>query len=241
MATDDACCDCYRRFARKFNSDHWLNLVEAQAVSDKALYDRLKSNWAAVGSVSGLVSGFTYIASNNDIQFTQSGPFSEHRIHLFGLLSMLAFIISLQATLFSSSLFGMINLMGVENINWFVRRNWWLLDLPLILCATSIGLMLLSALVSIGGIVYEWVYWIIFAVGLCTMSFFVMIYLRIQRQMYARTVYLRDQGAIEVVLAGDSKKNDDYTPPKDNNEAIALNSTEMGDQRVSQDGKEFRE
>ena len=65
---------CYRRFAGKVNADEWLNLVEARSVTDLDLYHRLKSNWSAVGGVSGLVSGFMYIASNNDINFTQNGP-----------------------------------------------------------------------------------------------------------------------------------------------------------------------
>merc|ERR1711971_720645 len=123
---------CYRRLARRVNDDEWLNLVEAHTVSDKEMHDRLESNWTAVASVSVLVTGFTYVATNNDVTYTMPGPLSEHRVDLFGFFSMLSFGFALQATLYSAGLFGMINLLGVENVNWFVRANWWLIDLPLL-------------------------------------------------------------------------------------------------------------
>ncbi len=52
---------CFRKFARKFNGDEWLNLVEAHSVSDKELHERLEQNWTAVAGVSGLITGFTYV------------------------------------------------------------------------------------------------------------------------------------------------------------------------------------
>ena len=145
---------CYRRLFHRINLDTWLTLAETESISESDLHRKLNSNWSAVGAVSGLVSGFTYIASSTgDIEFSQSGYFGDQRIHIFGLLSMLSFIASLTATLFCTLLFGMMNILGEENTNWFVTKNWWVIDAPLNSLVIATIFMLASALVSIGGIV----------------------------------------------------------------------------------------
>ena len=183
---------CYRRFAHKSNSDFWLNLVESGKISQEDLFNRLNANWLAVGSVAGLVSGFTYIASSTgDIEFTQHGFFGDSRIHVFGLLSMLSFIVSLSATLFSSLFYGILNMMGVENTNDFVIGNWWFINAPLKMLTVSVGFMLLSALVSIGGVVDTWVYRVILAVGICFIALFAIIFARVKRQLNTKQAVWR--------------------------------------------------
>lgn len=202
---------CGRRIASKINSDEWLNLVEAHTVKEEELHKRLESNWTAVAGVSGLITGFTYVVSNTDITFGQDGPLSEYRHDLFGLFSMLSFLTALQATLFSAGLFGMINLLGEENTNWFVQQNWYIIDLPLICCIVSIALMLISALISIGGIVSNWVYYTILTVGVVAGLGFMITFTRIQRQMYQRTVMLKNRRRMESQIGngGVSRENDD--------------------------------
>lgn len=184
---------CGRAFAHKVNADEWLNLVESHTVTEKDLHTRLEQNWTAVAGVSGLVTGFTYVVANTDITFTQGGPLSEYRHDLFGFFSMLSFLTALMATLFSAGLFGMINLLGEENTNWFVIQNWYIIDLPLVSAITSIALMLVSAMISIGGIVEKWVYYTILAIGVIFGCCFSIVFCRIQNQMYKRTFAMKNK------------------------------------------------
>lgn len=194
-----------RRFLRKVRADEWLNLVEADSIEPEELYARLKTNWTTTGSVSGLVSGFTYIASHTDTVYSQTDTapqiLSDHRVHIFGLISMLSFIISMFATLFASGLYGLVNVLGVEHVNWFVKHNYYLIDLPLFLCCAGIGLMLFSAFVSIGGIVYPWVFWVIFSLGCFSSLGFICVFWRLQRQMYTRILNMRDRDVRESRLS----------------------------------------
>eukprot|EP01084_Bolivina_argentea_P094938 170691_1 len=203
MAEDDyknpnnADHSCFRRMASKFNGDEWLNLVEADSVSEEELHNRLEQNWTAVAGVSGLITGFTYVVTNSDITFTHGGPLSTYRHDLFGFFSMLSFLTALQSLLFSAGLFGMVNLLGVESTNWFIKRNWWIIDVPLVCCMSSIGLMLVSAIVSIGGLVNKWVYYTILVLGIGSFLCFACIFFRVQRDMYSRTLMLKNKKKVD--------------------------------------------
>ena len=154
-------------FVVKLRMDFWLQVLRTD-ISDEDLYGRLSNYWSTVGSMSGLIAGFTYIASSSgDIEFTQNDGFlGENRIHIFGLLSMTSFIISLSSSILAASLFGMVNALGQSDAKWFVEDNWWMIDMPIQFCNVGITLMLASAMVSVGGIVTDWVYWTIIAFGI---------------------------------------------------------------------------
>ncbi len=99
---------------------------------------------------------------------------------------MLSFITALQSLLFSAELFGTVNLLGVESTNWFVYRNWWVIDVPLVCCMCSIGLMLVSAMVSVGGLVTKWVYYTILVIGIASFLCFACVFFRLQKDMYGK-------------------------------------------------------
>ena len=80
-----------------------------------------------------------------------------------------------------------------ENTNWFVTKNWWVIDAPLNCLVIATIFMLASALVSIGGIVDTWVYNTILAVGICFALFFAFVSVRVQRHMVERTLFMKDQ------------------------------------------------
>ena len=87
-------------FAAKLKIDFWLQALRTD-ISDEDLFDRLSNYWSVVGSMSGLIAGFTYIASSSGgIEFTQNDGFlGENRIHIFGLLSMTSFIITISSAI----------------------------------------------------------------------------------------------------------------------------------------------
>ena len=177
-------------FAVRLRQDFWLNVLQTD-ISDKDLFDRLTNHWSALGTVSGLIAGFTYIASSSgDIEFTQNdGYLGDHRIHIFGLLSMLSFIISLSA----ASLFGIVNSLGYRNAKWFVKDSWWLIDLPIKLNIAGIIVMLASAMVSVGGIVTDGVYWTIVAFGIIVVVILFCVIQRTLDHSYRRICWSRDQ------------------------------------------------
>ena len=199
---------CFRAFARCLYSDHWLNLAESPNLDETDLHSRLKENWTMVGSVSGLVTGFTYVVANSDIEFSHGLLFDEYRHDLFAFVSMLSFSFALQATLFSAGLYGMLNVLGICNTKWFIQQNWFIIDIPLIFCATGIVLMLASALISTGGLVPAWAYFILLCIGSCGTIFFSVVFFRMQRMMYRK---LENQKILSTndVLAGINETNDD--------------------------------
>ena len=174
-------------FAVKLRMDFWLQVLRTD-ISDEDLYGRLSNYWSVVGSMPGLIAGFTYIASSSGgIEFTQNYLFlDDHRIHIFGLLSMTSFIISLSSAILAASLFSMVNALGQSDAKWFVEDNWWMIDTPLNFCIAGIILMSASAIVSVGGIVTKWVYWTIVAFGVIVLVILFCILTRSWDHMYRR-------------------------------------------------------
>merc|ERR1712013_837334 len=110
---------------------------------------------------------------------------------MFGLFCMLSLCFALQATLLSAGLFGMLNISGSQNVDWFVRKNWWLVDLPVFFCTVSILLMLVAAMVSIEGIINRWAFLFLLVVHVASVIFVAVVFFRVQRQMYSETVMLK--------------------------------------------------
>ena len=122
--------------------------------------------------------------------------FDNSRQDVFGVIVSMAFVFALLATLLSAINYGFLNMLGSENSKWYVANFYYVCGLPLTFCACSIILMLVSNLISIGGI-YDWTVWyIMFFIGigflLCFWFFYHKARKRVLRHLRAQ-VYHRQQ------------------------------------------------
>lgn len=200
---------CLKTCVEKVHLDFWLKLLET-GITDQDLMNRLVNWWSTTASVSGIIAGFTYIAaSSGDIKYTNvDGVLSDYRIQLFGIMSMFSFTLSLFATILGASLFGIINYLGVESVRWFIESSWWMINIPISSCSGGIILMLCSALVSVGGIVDTWAYYVIATFGACVFLIFFVISWRMARLIYARVCLLGEQHRMHIIQTG-GKGHDD--------------------------------
>jgi hypothetical protein len=75
---------------------------------------------------------------------------------------------------------GYINLVGEENVRWFVNTFWFLLDIPIIFLVLGIFCMLGSGLIAIGGLYSSLTFWICLGMGVTFTSFFLLSFMIIR-------------------------------------------------------------
>eukprot|EP01083_Nonionella_stella_P096259 270521_1 len=168
--------------------DAWLVIAENNKVSNDDLNSRLKDYWTATAGISALVTGFTFIASQSGNDYRETETISpQQRENLFGLFSVLSFGSSLFATLACSLLYAYLNIIGADKTREFVQAFYWFLDAPVFCCFVGIVLMLISALINIGGFVAPWAYQVIFISIMTGSVFFGVMITLLQRKMYALT------------------------------------------------------
>lgn len=154
----------------------WISMAEN--LPPCKMLTRVQNYLGMINQVSGFASGITFFVISTDMTFSDdiSDPvYAEHRRQIFGVMIILSFILNIMSTLVGSLILGYSNICGEECINWFVRRIYMIIDLPLVTLVLGLFLLLVAAAVSIAGKYHEWVLHVclIFG-GLCTAFVFIM-------------------------------------------------------------------
>eukprot|EP01084_Bolivina_argentea_P227070 383516_1 len=134
----------------------WPLLAKNDEITNEDLYERLEKYWSMVASLSGLIAGFTYVITNQEIGFISEDAHTRREV--FGCIGVGTFLTALIATILALTLYGYLNLGGLKHVKWFVIRYWMFIDAPLVLSVLSLILMLSGTLVAIGGLYGNSVY-----------------------------------------------------------------------------------
>ena len=133
----------------------------------KILYlDEIKFYWNMIATISGLVAGFTFLATNTRPAFDDVGTLSpSQRSNVYGVALLLAFLVSLSACLWACVLAGYANLAGPEFIGNFVSKLHRYFDIPMFLLVFALAAMFTACVTALGGLYAEYVWWISVCVG----------------------------------------------------------------------------
>jgi len=153
-------CDC-----SKLCQSSWP--MVAKRVSKEEYGSRMKSSWELVASMSGFISGFTYIVSNGvpEYHYETIAVVQVNRQAVFTILVMIAFIFSLLSTLLGFLLVATLDMIGLENAQILRERHEGLCNAPQNYMVLSIFVMLVSTIISIGGVSGPWVFSVCFLFG----------------------------------------------------------------------------
>ena len=148
-------------------------LAENSNITDKVLQDHLKDYWGLLGSVSGLIAGFSFLVVAGEPEFGNSNATisRETRQILFGIFIMITFMTSLGATLLASMMYANILKISEEKVRWFIKTFPGYIRAPAILMGMSIASMLISAMWAVGDYLLDSVYYPCLAVGLIIFGF----------------------------------------------------------------------
>ena len=139
-----------------------FGIIGQKLGGDQLLY-RLKDNYSTLASISGLISGFVFVVTNQNIEWkNQSSVISpETRSNIVGSLFAISLLLSLTSTVVSVMYYTMATIVGadaeilVELINHtkiFVRLPTWAL-------VVAILIMLFGSGIAIGGLYSSPVYY----------------------------------------------------------------------------------
>eukprot|EP01084_Bolivina_argentea_P062255 113831_1 len=113
-----------------------------------------------IGSIAGLIAGFSYVVTNQPIVFTiEQGWISTNtRLNLYGFLVTCSLLLSFGATLLATILYGMVNQIGNNKklTLWFCHTFRSIFGIPTKLLILSVITVLYGSLVSIGGLYAQW-------------------------------------------------------------------------------------
>ena len=154
----------------------WISMAEN--LPPCKMLTRVQNYLGMINQVSGFASGITFFVISTDMTFSDdiSDPVkASNRRQVFGVIIILSFILNIVSTLIGSLILGYSNICGEECINWFVRRIYMIIDLPVISLVLGLFLLLVAAAISIAGKYHEWVLNVCLIVGgSCTVFMFIM-------------------------------------------------------------------
>jgi hypothetical protein len=181
--------------------DEWKQL--AFILSPEDLKNRCETYWNIVMTISGLTAGFSYlVTTGSSVTFNAQEIFQGvDRLDIFGFLNILAFLFSICATILSGSLLGYMNLNGIRHASGFVKRYWYLVDIPIALIMIGLFFMFGSGMIFIGGVYSNWVWYASLGIGTILLSIsgitFVIIRISVHRTIDQDYKKLRKTSEIE--------------------------------------------
>ena len=107
----------------------WLKQAEYLSTSPEKsgeLFDKLLHYWSSIGTLSGLMAGFTFNVLTNDsdllTKYSKWSVFRWHELDFFALFLSISFYASLAATLMASLLYSHVNYVGKQRVAWFIQQ-----------------------------------------------------------------------------------------------------------------------
>jgi len=170
--------------------------------SNETVYETLKYRFETIATLSGFISGFTYIVASNEVEFVDDIAVisNEVRRELYGAVVSTSFALSLCAALLSSAYLLFLGIAGVENAKWFVQKFYFenkkcglcrILNLPWYLFNSGLLFMFLGMILVIGGLYKAPVLVVSFVEGVVCIYVFLSIYWKM-RTMIRDKHHLQD-------------------------------------------------
>eukprot|EP01083_Nonionella_stella_P089687 250314_1 len=159
----------------------WPALADDMNVKNEDLHERLTSYWTLIATISGLLAGFSYVIANTDIEFSTQDASPRREWYISCQIS--TFLLALLGTLLSALLYGYLNISGKQNTKWYIRKWWYLIDVPLILTIGTVFMMLLSTLIAIGGLYSDSVWYLFFGISVVSGICFFALFLNIKKNV----------------------------------------------------------
>jgi hypothetical protein len=162
------------------NFDEWKQL--ADLISADELKRRCEAYWNIVMTISGLTAGFSYLVTTGTaVNFLRSDlGYGIDRNNLFGFLTIMAFLFSICATILAASLQGYMNLSGSRYACGFVKKFWFIIDIPIACIMIGLLFMFISGMIFIGGVYSNWVWYASFGSGIILLSLTGIIFLAVR-------------------------------------------------------------
>ena len=199
---------------------HWQDVCSNEEIDNKELQDSLLRYWTLVISVSGLIAGFSYFISNNQVTFISNDQQwipVKTRHDIFGGLLITTFALSILSTVMGCALFYYFNLVGDHNTKWLLKQYWYLADVPLMICITSITLMFIAGLISVGGLYSTSVWYYAFILSISVFVMYFIFIFKLDKTVKAR---MKQEPAQQTAykMNGHQKKRDDSEKKEEANQ-----------------------
>eukprot|EP01084_Bolivina_argentea_P131643 232336_1 len=152
---------------------NWLALSKSNIPEDQ-LYNDLQTYQSLVATLSGLITGFSYVVLSEPIMEYEEDKFlGSDRANVQAGFTICAFMFAIFSVIVGSTLYGFAGFAGAKHVRIWMRKAHKIIDIPTMTLAISITSMLVGAWIHIGGLYNNVLYYTVlcFSIILVLMYF----------------------------------------------------------------------